>query len=74
MMAPLSANLRRAAALLILVLLLLLAVFGIAAPIMEKYEAARGQSAPWLTVGVNPQNHGCVSNFVVGADGAALGG
>jgi general secretion pathway protein M len=41
-MAPLSANLRRAAALAILALLLLLVVFGIAAPIMEKYEVARG--------------------------------
>src|SRR5215471_1929098 len=41
-MAPLSTNIRRAAALAILALLLLLVVFGIAAPIMEKYELARG--------------------------------
>jgi type II secretion system (T2SS) protein M len=43
-MAPLSTNLRRTAALAILALLALLVVFGIAAPIMEKYDAARGTS------------------------------
>src|SRR5581483_6813753 len=48
-MAPLSANLRRGAALAILALLLLLIVFGIAAPIMEKYEVARDTSERLVT-------------------------
>jgi type II secretion system (T2SS) protein M len=43
-MAPLSANLGRAAALAILALLLLLVVFGIAMPLKEKYEVARSNS------------------------------
>jgi hypothetical protein len=35
----------------------------------QKYEGTRE-----LTLGINPRNHDCVSNFVVDAEGAALEG